>query len=81
MSVSVAGKSELRLIATDSGNGNTDDHADWAGARVVPVGIVLGASPREAGLFTQVGGSVRRLLDLERDVLEDDALAAGALLG
>lgn len=33
--VSVAGKNEIRLIVTDSGNGNTFDHADWAAARLV----------------------------------------------
>jgi glucose/arabinose dehydrogenase len=32
--VPIAGASQLRLVVTDSGNGNTNDHADWAGARV-----------------------------------------------
>lgn len=32
--VSVAGKSELRLVVTDGGDGNVFDRADWAGARV-----------------------------------------------
>ena len=26
------GASTLRLVVTDAGNGNTFDHADWAGA-------------------------------------------------
>lgn len=34
VSVSVAGKSQLRLVVTDAGDGNGYDHADWAGARV-----------------------------------------------
>jgi DNA-binding beta-propeller fold protein YncE len=32
--VSVAGANELRLVVTDGGNGNGNDHADWANARV-----------------------------------------------
>jgi hypothetical protein len=32
VSVDLAGKNELRLIVTDGGNGNTDDHADWGNA-------------------------------------------------
>lgn len=34
VNVSVAGKNELRLVVTDSGDGNASDFADWAGARV-----------------------------------------------
>jgi hypothetical protein len=34
LSVNLAGKNELRLIVTDSGNGNTDDHADWGNALI-----------------------------------------------
>jgi hypothetical protein len=34
VNVNVAGKKELKLVVTDSGNGNTWDHADWANARV-----------------------------------------------
>jgi N-acetylneuraminic acid mutarotase len=30
LSVSVAGTKELKLVVTDSGNGNSNDHADWA---------------------------------------------------
>lgn len=75
VNVSVADRSELRLIVTDAGNGISDDHADWAGARLVPVGTVLGAAPR-AQLFSR-----RRLFDLDRDVLEDDGLVASPILG
>jgi alpha-galactosidase len=32
--VSVAGVQQLELRVTDAGNGNPNDHADWAGARV-----------------------------------------------
>ncbi|HKY35899.1 MAG TPA: NPCBM/NEW2 domain-containing protein [Polyangiaceae bacterium] len=37
--LNVAGKSELRLVVTDAGNGNGSDHADWANARVTPNGV------------------------------------------
>jgi hypothetical protein len=32
VSVSVKGKSELKLVVTDAGDGGSGDHADWAGA-------------------------------------------------
>ncbi|MBC8106261.1 MAG: PQQ-dependent sugar dehydrogenase, partial [Anaerolineae bacterium] len=32
--VSVAGANQLRLVITDGGNGITDDHGDWAAARL-----------------------------------------------
>ncbi|CAN5379540.1 hypothetical protein BH09PLA1_BH09PLA1_35040 [soil metagenome] len=35
--VSVAGANQLRLVINDGGNGNTDDHGDWAGARLTAV--------------------------------------------
>jgi hypothetical protein len=35
VNLDVTGKNELKLIVTDAGNGNTSDHADWAGARLV----------------------------------------------
>jgi hypothetical protein len=34
VNVSVAGKKELKLIVTATGDGKADDHADWANARV-----------------------------------------------
>ncbi len=34
VNVSVVGKSELRLVVTDAGNGIDYDHADWANAQV-----------------------------------------------
>jgi glucose/arabinose dehydrogenase/PKD repeat protein len=34
LSADLAGKSELRLVVTDGGDGNTHDHADWGGARI-----------------------------------------------
>ena len=36
VNVTISGKNTLKLIVTDSGNGKTDDHADWANARLVP---------------------------------------------
>jgi hypothetical protein len=32
--VSLAGRPELRLMATDGGDGIADDHADWADAKL-----------------------------------------------
>jgi hypothetical protein len=32
LSVDLAGRNELRLIVTDAGNGNVDDHGDWGNA-------------------------------------------------
>jgi hypothetical protein len=34
ISLSVAGKNQLRVVVTDSGDGNTFDHADWASAKL-----------------------------------------------
>lgn len=34
--VDVAGKSELKLIVTNAGDGSAWDHADWAAARLTP---------------------------------------------
>jgi glucose/arabinose dehydrogenase len=35
--VDVTGRQNLRLVVTDSGNGNTYDHADWANARLISI--------------------------------------------
>jgi len=35
MKVDVSGKSQLKLVVTDGGNGINSDHADWAGARLI----------------------------------------------
>lgn len=35
VSVNLAGTKKLRLIVTDSGNGNGHDHADWADAKII----------------------------------------------
>jgi glucose/arabinose dehydrogenase len=37
--VSVAGVQHLSLVATDAGDGNYNDHADWANARLVPAAV------------------------------------------
>ena len=34
VSVNLTGKSQLRLVVTDAGDGNTSDHADWANAQL-----------------------------------------------
>ncbi|QJR16030.1 PQQ-dependent sugar dehydrogenase [Usitatibacter palustris] len=38
LSVSVAGKTELRLVVTDGGDGNGYDHADWGAGRITGCG-------------------------------------------
>ncbi len=35
INLAVQGKSTLRLVVTDGGNGNAYDHADWANARLI----------------------------------------------
>lgn len=43
VNVSVAGKSDMRLIVTNGGNGNTGDHASWGSARLTnPLGVLGG---------------------------------------
>jgi hypothetical protein len=41
VSIPVAGKSELRLVVTDGGDGSDCDHADWAEARLIQSGSIL----------------------------------------
>jgi hypothetical protein len=36
--VEVSGRAELTLVVSDGGDGDASDHADWAAARLVPVG-------------------------------------------
>ncbi len=36
VSVNVSGRSELRLVVTDAGDGIHFDHANWAEARLTP---------------------------------------------
>ncbi|UOQ73010.1 PQQ-dependent sugar dehydrogenase [Hymenobacter cellulosilyticus] len=36
LDLNVSGSSELRLVVTNGGNDNGYDHADWAGARLLP---------------------------------------------
>lgn len=45
VNVSVSGKNELRLIVTDSGNGNSSDHGDWANARLAAAAMAPGIAP------------------------------------
>lgn len=70
INVSVAGKSELRLIVTDAGDGNTFDRANWAGARVTgcpapapepvtDVGGVIAPPSGGGGGGCAIGGSGR----------------------
>jgi hypothetical protein len=34
MTVNVAGRSQIRLVVTDAGNGRSKDHANWADAQL-----------------------------------------------
>ncbi|MCB2378412.1 PQQ-dependent sugar dehydrogenase [Hymenobacter sp. BT635] len=36
LDLNVSGKNELRLVVTNAGDDNSYDHADWAGARLLP---------------------------------------------
>jgi lysophospholipase L1-like esterase len=62
INVNVAGKSEIRLIVTDAGNGNDSDHGDWAFARLQAatqtgpvVNAFSGATINEGGTYTANG--------------------------
>lgn len=35
LTADVSGATWLRLVTTDAGDGNTNDHTDWAGARII----------------------------------------------
>ncbi|TDT51977.1 glycoside hydrolase family 2 TIM barrel-domain containing protein [Fonticella tunisiensis] len=39
VSLDVTGKRELKLVVTDSNNGNSEDHADWADAKFIPLNL------------------------------------------
>src|SRR5204863_536022 len=45
VNVSVAGKSTLRLVVTDAGDGTAYDYADWASARLTGTGTGTTAPP------------------------------------
>ncbi|MFC3834445.1 NPCBM/NEW2 domain-containing protein [Deinococcus rufus] len=57
VSVSVAGKKELRLVVTDGGNGLEYDHADWANARVLGCTATSTGTPAPGPAPTPVPGS------------------------
>ena len=44
VSVNIAGKRELRLVVTDSGDGIMSDHADWADAKLIKLDVVVAPS-------------------------------------
>jgi hypothetical protein len=45
VNLNVTGKTTLRLVVTDAGNGATSDHADWANARLLSGGAVSNLAP------------------------------------
>ena len=50
ITLDVSGKQVLTLVVTDGGDGNYGDHADWAGARLIPVDKAASSSARIAAL-------------------------------
>jgi hypothetical protein len=55
--VNVTGKNELRLVITDSGDGNTNDHGDWAEAKLVRPGVTDTTPPSPpTGIRTDAKG-------------------------
>ncbi|MBC8106712.1 MAG: NPCBM/NEW2 domain-containing protein, partial [Anaerolineae bacterium] len=68
VNVSVAGKNELRLIVTDSGNGNNSDHGDWANARLSGASISPGAAPAARATTRLLSASIWN------DLIEPDEL-------
>ena len=74
INVNVAGRNVLKLVVTDTGNGNSSDHADWANARLT---TKLGPSPVPPSKFQpDLNGSPSPRKRLIADVLngEDGSL-------
>lgn len=44
INLDLTGKSELKLVVTDAGDGNSFDHADWANARLMPTPSTMPSS-------------------------------------
>jgi NPCBM/NEW2 domain len=60
VSVDVTGKTTLRLVVTDAGNGNALDHGDWASARLTPASTSSNPAPTLTSLAPSaatVGGA------------------------
>jgi hypothetical protein len=74
--VDVTGVNELRLLVLDGGDGNGNDHADWANARLTsPASFgFMYALPDEVvlGLFSDTGGA------RAKDLILSDASKVGA---
>jgi glucose/arabinose dehydrogenase/chitodextrinase len=84
VTVDLTGRTELRLVVTDGGNGIAFDHGDWAGARLICAG---GATPNSPPTAT-ITAPAATLLFKVGDVIsysgsatdgEDGALAASRL--
>jgi hypothetical protein len=43
--LNVSGKNELKLVVTDAGDGGTSDHANWADAKLLPIGAAAWHEP------------------------------------
>jgi regulation of enolase protein 1 (concanavalin A-like superfamily) len=52
VAINVTGKTTLRLVVTDGGNNFNYDHADWAGARLLPVTTSLPAGWTSSNIGT-----------------------------
>ncbi len=46
--ISIAGRKELKLVVTDSGDKNSQDHADWGGATLVDCSVAASPTPAPA---------------------------------
>ena len=57
INLSVSGRSTLRLVVTDNGDGNAYDHADWAGARLLAGGTPTQPPAAPTGLAATLGGT------------------------
>lgn len=51
LDIDVRGATTLTLIVNNGGNGGSSDHADWAGARLVPAVSAVAISPTTAAVF------------------------------
>jgi Zn-dependent metalloprotease len=71
VSVDVTGRSELRLVATDSGDGNTSDHADWADARLANA-MVTDMTPPAPPLNARLSFKSDQAVTLEWDLPASD---------
>jgi hypothetical protein len=76
LNVSLTGKTDLRLIVTDAGDGDNYDHADWANARITCAAAT--APPTVAGT-SPTSGAVGVPLNTTVSATFSSAMQAGSL--